>query len=282
MKILVTGVKGQLGYDVIRVLEQTNIEHIGVDIEDFDITDKQETYKYIKDYNPTAIIHCSAYTSVDKAEDEVEKCMNINVNGTRNIASVCKKIGAKMLYISTDYIFEGIGDNFYEVDDMPGPTSIYGRSKLDGENVIKELLDNYFIIRISWAFGINGNNFVKSMLRLGKDHNEIKVVDDQVGSPTYTKDLAGLLCEIIKTEKYGIYHATNEGICTWAEFATEIFKEVGYSTKVSSISSEEFGAKAIRPKNSRLSKEVLINSGFKTLPHWKDALKRYLKEIEVK
>lgn len=280
MKVLVTGVKGQLGYDVVKSLNKRNIECIGVDIEDFNITNQEQSRNYILNYRPTVVIHCSAYTAVDKAEDEKELCYQVNTEGTKNIAMVCKELDAKMVYISTDYVFPGVGDMFYETDDITGPLSEYGLTKLQGENAVRELLDKYFIVRISWVFGKNGNNFVKTMFRLSKEREELNVVHDQIGSPTYTVDLAVLICNMIVTEKYGTYHATNEGTCSWAEFAEEIIKLAGYSTKVKRIATEDYPTKAIRPKNSRMSKVKLEEKGFNKLPDWKDALIRYFNDIE--
>ena len=281
MKILVTGVKGQLGYDVMKVLTTRNIECLGVDINDFDITDSQAAFQYIVNYRPDAVIHCSAYTAVDKAEDNAELCRAVNTEGPRNIAKACKAIDAKMMYLSTDYVFPGTGETAYEVDNPKGPQSIYGSTKLGGEEAVKELLDRYFIIRISWVFGKNGSNFIQTMLRIGKEHDEVNVVCDQIGSPTYTADLAPLLCDMVTTEKYGTYHATNEGYCSWAEFASEIFKQAGYQTKVNFIPTSAYPAKAKRPLNSRMSKKSLDDAGFHRLPTWRDALKRYLLEIET-
>lgn len=279
MKILVTGVKGQLGYDVCRILTERGIENIGVDIDDFDITDAKATERYLVNAAPDAIIHCSAFTAVDKAEDEVTLCERVNVNGSENIARVAKQIGAKMLYISTDYVFPGAGEDFYRPDDPTGPLSVYGRTKLEGELAVKANLDHFFIVRISWVFGINGNNFVRTMLRLAETKSEISVVSDQIGSPTYTYDLAKLLCDMIVTEKYGTYHATNEGICSWHEFASEIMRLAEKSTVVHPIPSSAYPARAHRPQNSRMSKDALEEAGFSRLPHWKDALERYLKEL---
>lgn len=276
MKILVTGVKGQLGYDVMKVLAERKIEAVGADIEEFDITDLDATRRFITKHRPDAVIHCSAYTAVDKAEENKDLCRKVNAEGPRNIATVCKEIGAKMVYISTDYVFPGTGERFYEVDDPTGPLSEYGKTKLDGELAVKELLTRYFIVRISWVFGVNGNNFVKTMLRLGKERSEINVVCDQIGSPTYTADLAPLLCDMVVTDKYGTYHATNEGVCSWAEFTQEIFRLAGYNTKVNPISSSQYPTKAVRPLNSRMSKSELDRQGFKRLPRWQDALRRYL------
>lgn len=279
MKIVVTGANGQLGYDVCKVLSTRNIEYKGVDIADFDITDKMAVQQYMETYRPNAVIHCSAWTAVDKAEDEPEKVEAVNAQGPRNIAEACKAIGAKMLYISTDYVFPGIGEHFYEPQDPTGPLSVYGKTKLDGELAVRELLEHFFIVRISWVFGKNGNNFVKTMLRLAETREEVSVVCDQIGSPTYTADLAPLLCDMIATDSYGIYHATNEGVCSWAEFAEEIFKVAGKQIRVVPIATEQYPTKAIRPKNSRMSKECLDKAGFHRLPHWRDALARYWKEL---
>lgn len=280
MKVLVTGVKGQLGYDVIKVLKSRGIECLGADIDDFDITDAEMTRKFITEYNPDVVVHCSAYTAVDKAEDNIEVCRAVNVDGPKNIAEVCRDLDCKMIYISTDYVFPGTGDKFYEVDDETGPLGQYGMTKLDGENAVKSCIDKYFIVRISWVFGINGNNFIKTMLRIGKERDEVSVVDDQIGSPTYTADLAILLCDMLETQKYGVYHATNEGICSWADFTEEIFAQAGYDTKVNRVTTAEYGAKAPRPNNSRMSKASLDENGFNRLPDWKDALCRYLKELK--
>ena len=280
MKVLVTGIGGQLGYDVMKVLHHRNIDCLGADLAEFDITDFVATEKFIKEYNPDAVIHCSAYTAVDKAEDNRDICYNVNVNGTKNIATVCKSIDAKMIYISTDCVFPGKGDGFYEVNDQTSPINVYGQTKLAGEYAVKDYISKYFIVRISWVFGFNGNNFIKTMLRLGTEKKELNVVGDQVGSPTYTADLAVLLCDMIITDKYGVYHATNEGACSWAEFAEEIFKQADLKVKVNYISSDDYQTKAKRPKNSRLSKSELEKNGFEKLPSWQDALKRYLLELQ--
>ena len=279
MKILVTGVGGQLGYDVCKVLTARGIENKGVDLVDSDITDAVATHAYIVNYAPDAVIHCSAWTAVDKAEDQLETVRKVNAEGPRNIAQACKEIGAKMLYLSTDYVFPGDGERFYEPDDPTGPLGAYGQTKLEGERAVQELLDRYFIVRISWVFGKNGNNFIKTMLKLAETQREINVVCDQIGSPTYTADLAPLLCDMIVTEKYGVYHATNEGVCSWAEFASEIFRLAGKDTKVNPIPTSEYPTRAARPLNSRMSKNKLERMGFSRLPTWQDALGRYLKEI---
>ncbi len=279
MKILVTGVGGQLGYDVMKVLHQRKIDCLGADIKDFDITDAAATARFIEDYAPDTVIHCSAYTAVDRAEEEADLCRRVNVEGTRNIARVCRQLSARMVYVSTDYVFPGFGDRFYEVNDPTGPATVYGKTKLGGEDAVKALLDRYFIVRVSWVFGKNGNNFVKTMLRLGRERSEVSVVDDQIGSPTYTADLAPVLCDLVQTEKYGVYHVTNEGVCSWADFAAEIFRLGGCTARVKPIPSSQYPAKAPRPLNSRLSKKSLLEAGFAPLPYWQDALARYLKEI---
>jgi len=279
MKILVTGAKGQLGFDILKVLNTRGIAHKGVDVQDFDITDSIAVFECLNDYRPNTVIHCAAYTAVDKAEDEPEKCRLVNEEGTRNIAMACKQTGAKMIYISTDYVFAGEGEDFYKPHDIAQPASVYGATKLAGEKAALETLDKLFIVRISWVFGANGNNFVKTMLRLGKDRDSLNVVCDQIGSPTYTADLAPLLCDMAAAERYGIYHATNEGICSWADFAREIFSLMGMKTEVNPIPAAEYPLKAKRPYNSRLDKTCLDEAGFTRLAHWKDALKRYLKEI---
>lgn len=273
--ILVTGINGQLGFDVIKELRLRNIEYIGTTRKELDITDEKAVYDYIKKVNPEGIIHCAAYTAVDRAEDEEEICRKVNVNGTENIAKACKEIDAKMIYISTDYVYDGRGDEPFEVDEHIDPNSVYGKTKYEGELKVQEILNKYFIVRISWVFGINGNNFVKKMLKLGKEKEIINVVCDQIGSPTYTDDLAPLLCDMIISEKYGIYNATNEGFCSWAEFAEEIMKQAKLNCKINSIQTSEYSAKAVRPFNSRMSKRKLIESGFKILPQWKGALERY-------
>lgn len=279
MKVLVTGANGQLGYDVVKELQYRNIECYGAVRTDFDLCDFAAAEKFITAYNPNVIIHCAAYTAVDKAEDEPDLCFLVNEQGTRNIAKICKLIDAKMVYISTDYVFDGNRETPYEIDDIPNPQNIYGKSKLAGEQAVKEILNKYFIVRISWVFGQNGNNFVKTMLRLGKERKEISVVNDQVGSPTYTVDLSALLVDIIQTDKYGIYHATNEGCCSWAEFAEEIFKVSDMDVKVNHILSSEYPVKAKRPLNSQLSKIKLYENQFNLLRSWKEALIDYIKII---
>ena len=275
MRILVTGAKGQLGADIVNTLSAKGIEHLGTDIEDFNIADKDAVLDFVKTYAPDAAIHCAAYTAVDAAEDNADWCMRTNAEGTENIARACRDIDAEMIYISTDYVFSGEGDSPYETDSNRAPLSIYGKSKLIGEDSVMRNLDRHYIVRTSWVFGENGDNFVETMLKLSKDRDEINVVDDQIGSPTYTVDLAILLCQMVQSGKYGVYHATNEGFCSWAEFACEIMKTSGSACRINQISTEQYPTKAVRPRNSRMSKVSLDNAGFARLPEWKDALGRY-------
>ena len=259
-------------------MQKQNIESFGATRKDFDITDFRSTYTFIINYMPDAVIHCAAYTAVDKAEYEQGLCHLVNTSATENIAEICKKINAKLLYISTDYVFNGTKDGFYEVDDETNPINVYGKSKLLGEEAVQKILKKYFIVRISWVFGKHGNNFVKTMLRLGKELKEINVVSDQYGSPTYTADLSSLLVEMIKTEKYGIYHATNEGVCSWAEFAEEIFKIAKMDVNVNYITTAEYRTRAKRPLNSKLSKKR-IKENFYELPNWKSSLQTFIKNL---
>lgn len=279
MRVLVTGVSGQLGYDVARVLAQRGIEYRGTSSKELDITDRAAVEHLMQSYRPDAVIHCAAYTKVDLAEDEPERCWAVNADGTRNLAAACREIGAKMLYISTDYVFPGTGEQFRRTDDPVSPVNTYGRSKLAGELAVQSLLETYFIVRISWVFGKNGNNFVKTMLRLAETRTELTVVCDQIGSPTYTADLAPLLCDMVQTERYGIYHATNGGTCAWSEFAEAIFELADKQVTVYPIPTSAYPTRAVRPLNSRMSKECLHSNGFQELPEWKNALARYLKEI---
>lgn len=281
MKVLVTGVTGQLGYDVARELEKRHIEYKGTGSREMDISDTASVERVIKDYHPDAIIHCAAYTAVDKAEDDYGRVMDVNAKGTLAIAKAAKEIDAKMLYISTDYVFNGQGTEPFTVDAATAPLNVYGLTKLFGEEAVQMELSKYFIVRISWVFGKNGNNFIKTMLKVGKTHPELRVVNDQIGTPTYTYDLACLLVDMIETDKYGYYHATNEGgYISWYDFACEIFRQAGYSTKVTPVTTAEYGlSKAKRPFNSRLDKSKLTENGFTPLPDWKDALKRYLEEL---
>lgn len=279
MRILVTGVKGQLGYDVVNELAKRGHTTIGVDVEEMDITDASAVETEMMKEPLDAVIHCAAYTAVDAAEDNRELCMRVNAEGTRNIARVCRELDIKMVYISTDYVFDGEGERPWEPDDPRNPLNVYGESKYQGELAVEEYLDKYFIVRIAWVFGVNGKNFIKTMLRLSENQKEINVVNDQTGSPTYTYDLAVLLSDMVETEKYGRYHATNEGLCTWYEFAKEIFEQAGVDVKLNPVSSDEFPAKAKRPHNSRMDKSKLVKNGFSLLPPWQDALKRYIEII---
>ena len=303
MKIFVTGVAGQLGHDVMNELASRGYEGVGTDLAEqysgiqdgsyvttaqyvsLDITNKEEVEKTINEIKPDVVVHCAAWTAVDLAEDDdkVEKVRLINAGGTKNIADACKAIDAKMVYISTDYVFDGQGEEPWQPDCKDyKPLNVYGQTKLEGELAVSETLDKYFIVRIAWVFGKNGNNFIKTMLNVGKKYDTLTVVNDQIGTPTYTYDLARLLVDMIETEKYGYYHATNEGgYISWYDFACEIFKQAGYSTQVKPVTTEEYGlSKAARPFNSRLDKSKLVENGFKPLPTWQDALARYLEEIK--
>jgi len=292
--ILITGAAGQLGMDVAAELEKRNIGFIGTDLTEssalqsnhcqkrfschiLDITDAHAVNAFITEKKPKSVIHCAAYTAVDKAEDEPELCNLVNATGTENITKACKAIDAEMIYISTDYVFSGEGEEPYETDAVKGPVSVYGKSKLAGEEAVQNHLKKYYIVRISGVFGEYGHNFVKTMQNLGKSKKEINVVCDQVGSPTYTADLAVLLCDMVLSGKYGAYHATNEGFCSWAEFAEEIMKQSRSDCIINPIPAEQYPTKATRPKNSRLSKASLDQAGFNRLSDWKDALGRYLK-----
>ena len=294
MKVFVTGVNGQLGHDVMNELAKRNIEAVGSDIQDtcpnnmpyvkLDITDKEEVNKIITNYD--VIIHCAAWTAVDMAEDDdkVELVRKVNGEGTKNIAEACKNINAKMVYISTDYVFDGQGTKPWSPDCKDyKPLNVYGQTKLEGELAVSSILDKYFIVRIAWVFGLNGKNFIKTMINVGKSHDEVRVVNDQIGSPTYTLDLSRLLVDMIETEKYGYYHVTNEGgYISWYDFTKEIYKQYGLDTKVIPVTTEEYGlSKAKRPFNSRLDKSKLIENGFTPLPTWQDALKRYLEEANL-
>lgn len=279
MKVFVTGVKGQLGHDVVNELTKRGIESIGVDIEEMDITDAEIVKQVITQSAPDAVVHCAAYTAVDAAEENEAVCRKVNADGTRNIAEVCRSLDIKMLYLSTDYVFDGKGERPWEPEDERHPLNVYGQTKYEGELAIQENLEKYFIVRIAWVFGVNGSNFIKTMLKLSQTHKRITVVNDQYGSPTYTYDLARLLVDMILTDKYGIYHATNEGVCSWYEFACEIFKKADIPMEVVPVTTEEYGAKAKRPANSRMNRDKLIQNDFDKLPPWQDALERYLKEI---
>ena len=281
-RILVTGVKGQLGYDCLRELQERGYHNVrGIDIEDLDITDEEAVMSYISQYKPDVVMHNAAFTAVDKAEELKEKVYQVNALGPKYIAKACKEVGALMFYISTDYVFNGLGDKPFEVDDPKEGLSVYGKTKAQGEDFVKEMLERYFIIRISWVFGINGKNFIKTMLSLAdKGLKQLNVVSDQIGSPTYTYDLSKLMCDMMVSDRYGIYHATNEGYCSWAEFAAFIFKEANIEMKINPITTIEYRKlvpnQADRPYNSRMSKESLTKAGFKRLPSWQDATSRYI------
>lgn len=280
MKLLVTGYNGQLGYDVVNEAHSRGIEAVGVDIQEMDITNKQQVNDVIKTGNYDAVVHCAAWTAVDKAEEMVDVCRKVNVEGTQNIVDVCKELDIPVMYFSTDYVFSGEGTEPWNEYDNRTPLNVYGQTKYEGELAV-ETYPKHFIIRIAWVFGKNGNNFIKTMLRLGKEKGAVSVVDDQIGSPTYTYDLSKLVVDMIQTEKYGTYHATNEGLCSWYEFACEIFKQANMDIKVTPVDSNAFPAKAKRPKNSRMNKSELDKNGFNRLPSWQDALKRYLFEIKA-
>ena len=295
MKIFVTGIGGQLGYDVINELKKRGHEAVGSDIFDsveqdveyrkLDITDKEAVEKTLTEVRPDAVIHCAAWTAVDAAEDEenLPKVRAINVDGPQNLANVCKKLDCKMIQISTDYVFDGQGETPWQPDCKDyAPLNVYGQSKLDGELAVANTLEKYFIVRIAWVFGVNGNNFIKTMLNVGKKYPEVRVVNDQIGTPTYTFDLARLLVDMAESDKYGYYHATNEGgYISWYDFTCEIFRQAGYDTKVTPVTTAEYGlSKAARPFNSRLDKSKLAENGFEPLPAWQDAVARYLKEIK--
>ena len=282
MRVLVTGVKGQLGYDVVNEMLKRGIEPVGVDVEEMDITDKAACDKVITEANVDAVIHCAAYTAVDAAEDNVEICMKVNAEGTRNIAEVCKKLDIKMMYISTDYVFDGQGERPWEPDDERHPLNVYGQSKYEGELAVEELVEKFFTVRIAWVFGVNGKNFIKTMLNLGKTRDTLTVVSDQIGTPTYTYDLAKLVVDMCEKEEYGKYHVTNEGgYISWADFAKEIFAQAGMNVNVIPVTTAEYGAKAVRPYNSRLEKSKLTEHGFDRLPTWQDALARYLDVLKA-
>ena len=303
MKVFVTGVGGQLGHDVMNELHSRGYEGIGSDLApqysgaadgspvtampyvSLDITDAAAVEAVISEAKPDVVVHCAAWTAVDLAEDEdkAEKVRAINAGGTRNIARVCKRLGCKMVYISTDYVFNGQGETPWEPDCKDyQPLNVYGQTKLEGELAVSEILEKYFIVRIAWVFGLNGKNFIKTMLNVGKKYDTVRVVNDQIGTPTYTLDLSRLLVDMIETDKYGYYHATNEGgYISWYDFTCEIFRQAGYTTNVIPVTTQEYGlSKAARPFNSRLDKRKLVEAGFAPLPSWQDALRRYLKEIE--
>lgn len=279
MMIIITGILGQLGYDVAKELTKRGVEYVAPSLEELELTTEAGAKDFILAKKPEMVIHCAAYTAVDKAESEQELALTVNGLGTRWVAEACRDVGAKMIYISTDYVFGGDGHTPYEVNDEKKPVNVYGRSKLLGEDAVRMILEKYFIVRTSWVFGFNGHNFIKTMLRLGETKKKISVVDDQIGSPTYTVDLARLLADMAATDKYGVYHASNEGYCSWAEFAREIFKQAGVEIEVDGIPTLEYPTPARRPFNSRLSKKSLDAAGFERLPTWQDALSRYLIEL---
>ena len=279
MKVLVTGYSGQLGWDTVRELEARGIECRGVSKQDFDLTDAQAVRDYVRAYRPTVIVHCAAYTGVDKAESQPEICAAVNGMGTVNMVRAALSVGAKLVFISTDYVFPGTGDQPYQIDDNYGPLNVYGMSKVQGEDAVRSLMTRYFILRTSWVFGKNGRNFVRTMLRLGAEKKEIRVVSDQIGSPTYTRDLARVICDMLPTEKYGIYHVRNEGFLSWYDFAKMIMDKAGLRCRVVPVPSSEYPTPAKRPLNSRLDGSRLAEAGFKPMPPVEDALSRYLEEI---
>ena len=285
MKFLITGYRGQLGYDIVRELDKRGFkDYLALDKEELDITNRDDVMRVVHEYQPDVIFHCAAWTAVDKAEDMIDACYNVNVVGTKNMVDASLDVGAKILYMSTDYVFDGKKDGYYTEEDEVHPMSVYGRTKYEGEEEVRRNPKHY-ITRISWVFGINGHNFIKTMIKLSSDHDELSIVDDQIGTPTYTVDLARLLVDMALTDQYGTYHSTNEEYCSWAEFADYIFKSNGIPTKVKPVSTEEYleisGTKqAYRPRNSKLSKDKLKRAGFKLLPSWKDATKRYCDELE--
>ena len=278
--VLITGILGQLGFDLAKEFTKRGVKYIAPSLEELELTTEAGAKNFILAKKPETVVHCAAYTAVDKAESEAELALTVNGMGTRWIAEACREIGAKMIYISTDYVFGGDGKIPYEVNDEKNPVNVYGRSKLLGEDAVHALVEKFFIVRTSWVFGINGNNFIKTMLRLGETKKKLNVVNDQIGSPTYTPDLSRLLADMAASDKYGIYHATNEGFCSWADFAREIFEQAGLDVEVDGVPTIEYPTPARRPFNSRLSKKSLDEAGFDRLPPWQDALKRYLVELK--
>jgi dTDP-4-dehydrorhamnose reductase len=279
MRILVTGYSGQLGYDVVQQGKALGLDMYGTSSTDLDITNEDDVNEYINRLKPDAIIHCAAYTAVDRAEDDRETCWNVNVSGTKHLVSAAKHHSVKIMYISTDYVFNGQGDVPFDEGDSPSPINYYGLTKYEGEKCVQESTDSHFIVRVSWVFGMNGNNFVKTMLKLAETRDELNVVGDQWGSPTYTVDLANLLLAMVQSGKYGTYHASNEGFCTWAEFAREIFWATEKGVTVNAIATEQYPTRAARPRNSCMSKEKLTSQGFTPLPTWQDAVARYTNQL---
>ena len=278
--VLITGILGQLGFDLAKELTKRGVEYVAPSLEELELTTEAGAKNFILDKKPDVVAHCAAYTAVDKAESEAELAITVNGLGTRWVAEAAREVGAKMIYISTDYVFGGDGKTPYEVNDEKKPVNVYGRSKLLGEDAVNAIVEKHFIVRTSWVFGINGHNFIKTMLKLAETKKKINVVNDQIGSPTYTPDLSKLLADMMATEKYGTYHATNEGFCSWAEFSREIFKQAGLDVEVDGIPTMEYPTPARRPFNSRLSKKSLDEAGFERLPTWQDALARYLVELK--
>lgn len=279
LKFMVTGVNGQLGHDVMMQLKKMEVVVIAPRRDEFDLTDKDQVKRYILKEKPDVIIHCAAYTAVDKAEDEKDLCYSVNVEGTRAVAEAAKEIKAKVVYVSTDYVFDGLGKEPHSEEKKPNPFNYYGYTKEQGEKIVKAILDNYFIVRTSWVYGSNGNNFVKTMLKLTETRREINIVSDQIGAPTYSKDLAEFIINLVKTNQYGIYHGVNEGYCSWYEFAKTIFEKSGIEMKINPISTKKYPTKATRPLNSKLSKENTDKAGIKRLPHWENALSRFLDKL---
>lgn len=279
MKLLITGAGGQLGTELCWFLKNNGIEYCGRTSKELDVCNEQAVMDCVESYRPDGVIHCAAYTQVDRAEDERQRCWSVNVDGSRNIALACEKVGAKLLYLSTDYVFSGSGNLPHLTTDPVSPLNVYGAAKLGGELAIRTLMERYFIVRISWVFGINGNNFLKTMLRLGQERKELSVVCDQIGSPTYTADLAPLLCKLICTEEYGVYHASNEGECSWAEFAQEIFNQAHMAVTVNPIPTSQYPTKAVRPLNSRLDKSSLERANLQKLPPWQTAVANCVREL---
>jgi dTDP-4-dehydrorhamnose reductase/dTDP-4-dehydrorhamnose 3,5-epimerase len=279
LKFMVTGVNGQLGHDMVLQLKGNNLDVVAPRREELDLTNEDQVKTYIRKEKPDVIIHCAAYTAVDKAEDEKELCYLVNVNGTRTVAEAAKEINAKVVYVSTDYVFDGLGQEPHYEDKETNPINHYGYTKEQGEKIIRELIDKHFVVRTSWVYGLTGNNFVRTMLKLAESRNEINVVSDQIGAPTYTKDLAAFIVDLVQSNKHGTYHGANEGYCSWHEFAISIFEKSGIDMKVNPISSDDYPTKAKRPLNSRLSKENTDKAGIDRMPHWEDALTRFIKEL---
>ena len=279
MRVLVTGYNGQLGWDVVQQLEKRDIECRGVDLQDFDLLDGPAVKAYVQEYRPDVIVHCAAYTAVDKAESEPQVCAAVNGNGTMNVVRAALSVGAKLVYISTDYVFSGKGEEPWKTDDPYDPQNVYGLSKVQGETAVRSLMKRYFLLRISWQYGLHGNNFVRTMRRLGKTRSEVRVVNDQIGSPTFSEDVARVICDLIPTEKFGIYHVTNEGYMSWADFARMIMEGSGIDCRVLPVPSSEYPTPARRPKNSRMSPESLKAAGIAPMPTVEDALERFLKKL---